>query len=164
MGGYQGYYKAFYEYIIGPNDSQPLSFPTLVTVNPGDDIEASVFYDGSSQAGFSVFNFTNWSSCYINVPISPNQFNGHTAEFMDERPGQRGTNNWLAKFGTIKWAGCAVSTNFNNGTMYDFGKFPYERCDMRWNSHPLTSLGNPYIDYQWHQYTDAFTDEWQMYY
>lgn len=138
------------------------------TVQPGDIISPMVFYDAQYQdICFWVINNSNGDSYCTFISITAQQFGGGnypTAEFIDERPGEHGTNNLLANFGTVPWKNCMVSTDTgeeNGFHPHEFGLYPYERCDMVWQTAQLTSLSAPFHYYPSSLSDDAFTDTFQ---
>jgi hypothetical protein len=122
----------FLEYIDGDVDSGVVPF-TRVSVSSGQSLIASVTYlPSSGETTFYVYNTTTGTSWAAYRTLAAGYWDGHTAEFVDERPTYDGSYTNLNAFDPINWSDAQVEDT--SGTLYDVGEVAHDAMDMYNNS------------------------------
>lgn len=144
-----------------PTEQKVSNFP----VSPGDQmyvhIEYATHVDGSGNTvGNTTFyienltqsNYTYWVTSSVNAI---NDYDGSTAEWVDERPTVGGSLPNLAKFGSVNWTNLYAATPSVSSKLGDWGR------DQIVMENGSTVLASPNADYNYNN--NSFTNYWYSY-
>jgi hypothetical protein len=150
-------YYAFYMYLLGGNTGVGVGImsPSQVSVHPGDSMYADVDWT-SNPAGFEVWDWTTFTNFFVTVDLTPNYYDGESAEFIDERPYDTSTGLFFPLAGfdkPITWYDCEVFYS-NSNQQINFGSIDYDQFTMLGGTgYPLVTTSSP-------PGANSFTDTW----
>lgn len=141
--------QAWYEW-LGPNGVPIQIFPQNLTVRTGDSVEAWAIYlppasgNGSGIGWFELYDVTTNQVTVAFLSNAQQDWNGSSAEFVDERTSFPSGPSPLANYGETKWtyAGAASATDTSDHALATLGGVDQLTMVNSSDNHVLATAGN----------------------